>query len=207
MNNLKQCTMVTPGGVTFHHPVAFWFGVVAVTFGVIAHLPMYLMGNDNGYKLVGMPMDRPMMMGMAAIVVGLAASLYGLYPRVIEVNAQMTSKIRVSALDDAPLSATHVGLLLAMAMAVMIDIMKPTALAFVMPGMTLEYGLKSPLNPNGTFPAAWVALSGITGPLSVPSSGDGWATRLAGAPRSCMPASVSSARRSAGRCPTFTGIW
>ena len=163
MNNLKQPTTLTLGGVTFHHPVAFWFGVMAVTAGVIGHIPMYLMGKDNGYKLVGMPMDMPMMMGMAAIIVGLAASLYGLYPRSIAVNAGMTSKIRVSALDDAPLNATHVGLLLAMAMAVMIDIMKPTALAFVMPGMTLEYGLKSPLNPNGTFPAVWVALAGITG--------------------------------------------
>jgi putative MFS transporter len=73
------------------------------------------------------------------------------------VNAKIAQKIRVSALDDAPLNATRVGLLLAMALAVMIDIMKPTALAFVMPGMTLEYGLKSPLNPNGTFPAVWVA--------------------------------------------------
>jgi putative MFS transporter len=55
--------MKTLGGVTFHHPIAFWFGVVAVTAGVIAHIPMYLMGKDNGYKLVGMPMDRPMMIG------------------------------------------------------------------------------------------------------------------------------------------------
>jgi putative MFS transporter len=163
MNNLKQHTLLTLGGVTVPHPVAFWLGVMAVTAGVIAHLPMYLMGRDNGYKLVGMPMDMPMMMGMTAIIVGLVASLYGLYPRSIAVNTGMTAKIRVSALDDAPLNATHAVLLLAMAMAVMIDIMKPTALAFVMPGMTLEYGLKSPLNPKGTFPAAWVALAGITG--------------------------------------------
>jgi putative MFS transporter len=163
MNNLKQPATLRLGGVTFHHPIAFWFGVMAVTAGVIGHLPMYLMGKDNGYKLVGMPMDMPMMIGMVAIILGFAASLYGLYPRSIVTNALMTSKIRVTALDDAPLNATHVGLLLAMAMAVMIDIMKPTALAFVMPGMTVEYGLKSPLNPNGTFPAVWVALAGITG--------------------------------------------
>lgn len=41
--------------------------------------------------------------------------------------------------------------------------MKPTALAFVVPGMTMEYGLKSPLNPSGTIPAAYLALSGISG--------------------------------------------
>src|SRR5205814_939035 len=107
--------------------------------------------------------DMPMMIGMAAIVVGLLASLYGLYPRSAEVTARAASRIRISALDHAPLSLTHVGLLLAMALAVMIDIMKPTALAFVMPGMTLEYGLKSPLNPGGSIPVAYVALSGIAG--------------------------------------------
>ena len=151
------------GGVNFHHAGVFWFGVVAVTAGVTAHIPMYLMGSITGYRLVGMPMDTPMMLGMAAIIVGLLASLYGLYPRGAEVTARAASRIRVNALDDAPLSLTHVGLLLAMAMAVMIDIMKPTALAFVMPGMTLEYGLKSPLNPGGSIPAAYVALSGIVG--------------------------------------------
>jgi putative MFS transporter len=151
------------GGVTFHNAWAFWFGAVAVTAGVIAHIPMYLMGRDIGYRLAGMPMDIPMMIGMVAIVVGLIASLYGLYPRSAEVTARAASRIRISALDDVPLSLTHVSLLLAMALAVIIDVMKPTALAFVMPGMTLEYGLKSPLNPGGSIPVAYVALSGITG--------------------------------------------
>jgi putative MFS transporter len=151
------------GGVTFHHAGAFWIGVVAVTAGVIAHIPMYLMGRNTGYRLVGMPMDMPMKIGMAAIIGGLIASLYGLYPRSAEATARTASRIRISALDDAPISLTHVGLLLAMALAVIIDIMKPTALAFVMPGMTLEYGLKSPLNPGGSIPVVYVALSGIVG--------------------------------------------
>src|SRR5215468_4848056 len=138
------------GGVTFHHAGAFWFGAVAVTVGVIAHIPMYLMGSNTGYRLVGMPMDTPMVIGMGLIVVGLVASLYGLYPRSADATARSASRIRVGALDDAPLSLTHVTLLLAMALAVIIDIMKPTALAFVLPGITLEYGLKSPLNPGGT---------------------------------------------------------
>lgn len=151
------------GGVTFHNAVAFWFGAVAVTVGVIGHLPMYLMGRNIGYRLVGMPMDVPMKIGMVAIIAGLIASLYGLYPRSAEVTARAASRIRIAALDDAPLSLTHVTLLLAMALAVIIDIMKPTALAFVMPGMTAEYGLKSPLNPGGSIPVAYVALSGIVG--------------------------------------------
>jgi putative MFS transporter len=160
---MKQQARTIQGGVTFHHPVAFWFGVLAVTAGVIGHIPMYLMGKDNGYKLVGMPMDRPMMIGMAAIIVGLIVSLYGLYPRPTVGGSKMAATIQVRALDDVPLGAAHLGLVLAMATAVMIDIMKPTALAFVMPGMTSEYGLQSPLNPNGTYPAVWVALAGIAG--------------------------------------------
>ena len=159
----NQHGVATMGSVRFHHAGAFWFGVVAVTAGVVAHIPMYLMGKDIGYRLAGMPMDTPMLIGMGAIVVGFIASLYGLYPPSNDVKSRISSRIRVRALDDAPLSWAHVGLLLTMAVAVTIDVMKPTALAFVMPGMTLEYGLKSPLNPTGTVPAAWLALSGIVG--------------------------------------------
>ncbi|GAC1657731.1 MAG: MFS transporter [Gemmatimonadaceae bacterium] len=151
------------GGVTFGHPAAFWLGVVAVTSGVVLHLPMYLMGKSNGYRLAGMQMDLEMGIGMAAIIFGLVASLYGLLPRTPVSNAFVATGIRVSALDDAPLTAAHVGLLVTMMIAVTIDIMKPTALAFVMPGMTAEYGLKGPLNPTGTVPVAYVALSGIIG--------------------------------------------
>lgn len=153
---------MTRGGVIYHHPGAFWFGVVAVTLGFAAHLPMYVMGKDMGYHLVGMPMDPLMLAGMAAIVVGLAASFYGLYPRAPAADAA-AARIRVRAMDDAPISPTHIGLLLAMAVGITIDIMKPTTLAFVVPGMTQEYGLKSPLNPAGTVPAAYLPLAGITG--------------------------------------------
>src|SRR6266540_2446917 len=40
-----------------------------------------------------------------------------------------------------------------MAVAVTIDVMKPTTLAFVVPGVAREYGLKSPLNPLFFFQA------------------------------------------------------
>jgi MFS transporter, putative metabolite:H+ symporter len=151
------------GGVTFGHVGAFWIGVVLVTAGVIAHLPMYIMGRSMHYRLAGMPMETPMKVGMAAILVGLVVSLYGLIPRNASATAERVTRIRVSALDDAPLTAAHYGLLVTMMLAVTIDIMKPTALAFVMPGMTTEYGLKGPLNPNGTIPVAYVSLSGIVG--------------------------------------------
>lgn len=159
----KQVRGAHSGTVTFHHPAAFWFGVVAVTAGVLLHIPMYLMGQHNGYRLVGMPMDDGMLYGMAAIVVGLVASLYGLYPDLSERRAADVGNLRIQAMDDAPIGWAHIGLLLTMAVAITIDIMKPTALAFVVPGMTQEYNLKSPLNPAGTYPAALLALAGISG--------------------------------------------
>src|SRR6266508_1780463 len=151
------------GGVTFHHSGAFWFGAIATTVGVILHLPMYIGARDMGYHLAGMPMDTPMLIGMLLIIVGLITTLYGLYPKSAPQTAELISHIRVRALDETPIRAAHVGLLLVMAIAVTIDVMKPTTLAFVVPGMALEYGLRSPLNPAGEVPVAYLPLSGISG--------------------------------------------
>jgi MFS transporter, putative metabolite:H+ symporter len=151
------------GGVTFPHPTAVWLGAAMTTVGVILHLPMYISARDMGYRLVGMPVDAPMMLGMVLIMVSLVASLYGLYPRSAEATAGVVSQIRVRALDEAPIRAAHIGLLVVMAIAVTIDVMKPTTLAFVVPGMAQEYGLRSPLNPAGVVPIAYLPLSGIAG--------------------------------------------
>jgi putative MFS transporter len=163
MDRSPQSIASSLNGVTFPHPGAFWFGTLATTAGVILHLPMYLGARDVGYRLVGMPVDEPMLFGMVLVLVGLAASLYGLYPRSAEATAGLVSQIQVRALDEIPLRAAHVGLLVVMALAVTIDVMKPTTLAFVVPGMAQEYGLRSPLNPAGEVPVAYLPLSGIAG--------------------------------------------
>jgi MFS transporter, putative metabolite:H+ symporter len=160
----KQAQLATSmGGVTFHNPGAFWFGVVATTAGVLLHLPMYISARDMGYHLAGMPVDSAMLIGMGLIVIGLVAAFYGVYPPKAEVVAGRVSHIRVRAMDEAPIRPAHIALLVVMAIAVTIDVMKPTTLAFVVPGMALEYGLKSPLNPHGTVPVAYLPLAGITG--------------------------------------------
>lgn len=153
------------GGVTFHHPGAFWFGAVAIIVGVILHLPMYVCASEMGYRMVGMPMDAPMMTGMSLIVVGLVAAFHGLCPP-STTTAKAGSPVTVRTLDAAPICAAHVGLLLVMAIAVTIDVMKPTTIAFVMPGMALEYGLRSPLNPTGETPVAYLPLFAIIGMVS-----------------------------------------
>ena len=154
------------GGIEFHHPGAFWFGAAAVTAGVLLMLPMYIGARDDPagrYHLAGQSPDAAMWIGMILSIVGIAATSYALFPRLSEVSRGYVSRIRVRALDDAPIRPAHVALLVVMAAAVTIDVMKPTTLAFVVPGMAKEYGLRSPANLTATVPVAWLPLAGITG--------------------------------------------
>lgn len=147
----------------FEHPVAFWLGVAASVTGVALHLPMYFDARSMGYRMVGMRPDAAMVAGMVLIGVGLAAALYGLLPRGATRIHRSASRIRVRALDDAPIRVQHVAMLAVVAVAIVIDIMKPAALAFVAPGMAKEYGLKAATNPAGHLPVALLPLFGITG--------------------------------------------
>jgi MFS transporter, putative metabolite:H+ symporter len=156
--------MTSPAASTgFGHRRAFWAGTVAVTLGVILHLPMYVEARDMGFRLAGMPVDSMMIVGMVLIVAGLAATIWGLIPQDDSHTLGAAVNIRVRALDDVPIGSAHVALMLVMALAVTIDVMKPATLSFVLPGMTHEYGLRSPLNRTGTIPAALLPLSGISG--------------------------------------------
>src|SRR5438046_2188663 len=151
-------------GVAYEHPGAFWFGVTAVTAGVLLMLPMFFSARHDQYHLAGKSMDAPMWIGMILTMVGIAATAYGLIPRLSRISQGAVSRIRVRALDDAPIRPAHVALLLVMAAAVTIDVMKPTTLAFVVPGMGREYGLRTPPTPTASVPGAWLPLSGISGP-------------------------------------------
>lgn len=149
-------------GIEFHHPTAFWLGVAGVTVGVFLHLPMYIASAPMHYVMAGMPMDLSMKVGMALIIGGLVATTWGLYPRWDDMPASRPARIR--AMDDARLNRQHLALLLIMAAAVTIDVMKPVTLGFVVPGMAREYGLKHPvLNPTGTVPVSLLPFFGITG--------------------------------------------
>ncbi|MFI7421694.1 MFS transporter [Nonomuraea sp. NPDC049684] len=150
------------GGVELARPLYFWLGFLATVAGVVLHLPMYLHGADMHYRLAGMPMDLPMTIGMGLIVVGLAVTAYGLIPPGA-LTARPAAEVRVRALDDARMRPAHIGLIVVMSVAVIIDAMKPITLGFVAPGMAKEYGLKSALNPAGELPVALLPLAGLTG--------------------------------------------
>ena len=117
---------------------AYLAGCVAVTAGVVAHLPMVMMARDMGYRLAGMPVDGAMIAGMALILGGIILAAYGLLspPALTSADA-----IEVVAPEDLPLGAAHWKLMTALVVALASDVMKPASLGFTVPGMAAEYGL------------------------------------------------------------------
>jgi len=120
---------------------AFILGVIAVTAGVILHLPMFAMGRTMHYQLSGMPMDPEMYVGMAAIILGCSIAAYGLLPRNVAAQLSASQDVVVSAPEDAPLTPAHWRLMAVLVIALIIDIMKPASLGFTVPGMLAEYKL------------------------------------------------------------------
>ena len=134
--------------------LAFWCGCAVVTGGVLLHLPMYLMGTSNHYQLAGMPMDSGMLWGMAAIIFGIALTAYGLLPRKIPATLRVYEQLEPP--ENAPLTVRHWGVAALLALALIIDIMKPASLGFVTPGMRAEYAV-------GADVVAWLPLAALTG--------------------------------------------
>jgi putative MFS transporter len=118
--------------------LAFWFGCALVTAGVILHLPMFVMARASRFVLAGMPMGTGMLFGMAAIVAGIALAGYGLLPKQLPRGGALEA---LAPPEDAPLTRAHWGMAALLALALLIDIMKPATLGFVTPGMRAEYGV------------------------------------------------------------------
>ena len=82
-----------------------------VAVGVALHLPMFLMGRKTGYRLVGMPMDPGMLVGMALIILGILAAAYGLLPQppAQRVSLRIDHAARRCAADEGPLDTDRAG--------------------------------------------------------------------------------------------------
>lgn len=129
---------------SFHHPFAFWTGCVFLTLGVLSHIPMFVHASHMGYRMVGMPMSNTMLVGMAMIPMGLLFACYGLMPRLALLRQDNCSAtIHFHVADHSPLNWEHFKLVLALLVAVIVDVMKPATLGFVMPGMANEYQISS----------------------------------------------------------------
>lgn len=120
---------------------AFVLGCIAVTIGVVAHLPMFAMARSMGYHMAGMPMDNMMLGGMVLIVLGTLVAAYGLLPRDLAAQRAAAADIVVAAPEDAELGLAHWGLMAVLVVALVIDVMKPASLGFTVPGMISEYGV------------------------------------------------------------------
>ena len=149
-----------PKSLSFHHPVAVWLGCIAIVAGVLAHMPMFMMGAATGYQMVGMPMDTTMLVGMAAILIGLLLAAFGLMPRLEQMRSlrQGGHELQFHVADGVPLNAEHWKLVIVLVIALAVDVLKPASLGFVMPGMTREYGITK--ETAGIL--ALVALTGTT---------------------------------------------
>jgi putative MFS transporter len=147
-------------GPTFHHPLAFWSGTLAIVAGVLAHIPMFACASHMGYQMNGMEMDAPMLFGMALIPLGLLLAAYGLMPRIDRTRGPAAPRhgLALQVADGIPLNRRHWSLVIVLAIALTIDVMKPATLGFVMPGMTREYGLTK----QNAGLLALVALTGTT---------------------------------------------
>lgn len=127
-------------GIIGERAPIFWGACAAITLGVLLHLPMLAMAHRMGNHLVGMPMDAEMWLGMALIILGVPAAIYGaLPPR----RAPHDSHARTNyeAADSTPLNRWHASVIVVLMVALVIDVMKPATLGFVLPGMASEYGI------------------------------------------------------------------
>ena len=138
-------------------PLAFWLGSLAVVIGVLLHIPAFLMARAMHYRMVGMPMGTPMLCGMACILAGAAAAAYGLQPKQAA-RGDGAIHQRIVAPEDAPLTVWHWMAGAALAIALVVDIMKVSTLGFVIPGMRAEYGLSA----AGASVLPFAALCGAT---------------------------------------------
>lgn len=137
--------------------LAFWLGCALVSVGAALHIPMYLMGRATGYVLAGMPMDAGMIWGMVLIPVGVVLTGYGLLPRRPAQPVRVLEQIAPP--EDAPLSLAHWRVAGLLALALVIDIMKPATLGFVTPGMQQEYGV-------GPDEVAWLPFAALIGTVA-----------------------------------------
>src|SRR5690606_30566978 len=123
-----------------------------------------------------------MLWGMLAIVVGVGFAGYGLLPRTVVQRTRESDVEAIAPPEDAPLTKAHWGLATLLAVALIIDIMKPASLGFVTPGMRAEYGVSDEL-------VAWLPFAALAGTV-VGSFLWGWLADIYGRRASILLSSV-----------------
>jgi MFS transporter, putative metabolite:H+ symporter len=128
---------------TFYHSLAFWLGTLCIVGGVGCHLPDFIAARDMHYQLSGMAMSKMMGFGMMLIIIGIAATIYGLFPAGHGKNKDASADFELHSMDNAKLGWTHWQLVVVLGIALVVDVMKPATLGFVLPGLRREYGIST----------------------------------------------------------------
>jgi putative MFS transporter len=124
---------------SFYHLVAFWVGTQFIVAGFLFHLPDFIAAKKMHFCMQCMPMSKLMLCGMALILTGIPMAAYGLFPVRSDEKKNMSDSYQLHTLDDARLSWAHWRLFAVLAVALIVDVMKPATLGFVAPGMMDEY--------------------------------------------------------------------
>ena len=133
----------------------FWTGAAAIAGGVLLHLPMLAAAHGMGGHVAGMPSDPWMKIGMALILLGVPAAIFGALPR-HPVRDRPDAATLFEAPDSTPLGRWHAAMLAVLTLGLVIDVMKPATLGFVLPGISEEYRI-----PRST--AAWLPFVALVG--------------------------------------------
>ncbi len=133
--------MTQKGRATTYHLIAFWLGTQFIVAGVCFHLPDFIAARKMHYCMQCMPMSKLMLAGMALILTGIPMAAYGLFPVRSGKKENLSTSYELHSLDNARLSWPHIQLLIVLAVALIVDVMKPATLGFVMPGLKQEYGI------------------------------------------------------------------
>jgi putative MFS transporter len=142
-------------GIIGERAPVFWAACVAISLGVVLHLPMLVEAHRMGNHLVGMNADPAMLIGMVLIILGVPAAIYGALPRRRAPHGSVAGTT-FEAADETPLGRWHAAVLGVLTLGLIIDVMKPATLGFVLPGLSHEYGFDRST-------AALLPLSALTG--------------------------------------------
>ncbi len=140
--------MATDNRYKYYHTAAFWLGTLAIVGGVGCHLPDYIAARHLHYQMSGVcqstngcGMSKLMCFGMALIVTGIAATIYGLFPTGHKKIQDASADYELHSIDNAKLGRAHWQLVAVLGIALVVDVMKPATLGFVMPGLRREYSI------------------------------------------------------------------
>lgn len=146
-------------GASFPRPLYFWLGAMVATVGILMQLPMVFMQHDMDTQMnmvMPLSMNTQMNIGMALDAIGLVIAGYGLFAGRRTAPPPPGVRYTVRTRPDVKITTVHRKLIAFLSLGMIIDVMKPTTIAFIEPGMRVEYHIS-------TSTVAWMPVAALTG--------------------------------------------